>query len=149
MDPAQAFQDAMHIFEEERVRPTLGYRYVAKEWPRSMKWEEYTLRPQGYTPAMAGITGLGKMRTKRPREVEEDPKAFQFESVNFDLLLTIMNQLAPEKRSELVGWLVKTLLMAAPVKRHEHQIPFPSWNHQTSSLSLLAEFCIRNGCAQP
>jgi hypothetical protein len=148
MDLAQALQDAMHIFEEERVRPTLGYRYVSKEWPQSMKWEEYTLKPQGYTSVTAGIAGLGKMRTMRPREVVEDPKAYQFESVNFDLLLAIMNQLAPERRPEFVGWLVNTLLTAAPVKRHEHQIPFPSWSHLTSSLSLLAEFCIRTGHAQ-
>jgi hypothetical protein len=148
MDLAQALQDAIHIFEEERVRPTLSYRYVAKEWPRSMKWQEYTLKPQGYTPGMAAVMGLANMQKQRPREVEENPKAFQFESVNFDLLLTLMNQLGPEKRPEFVGWLVKTLLPAAPVKRHEGQIPFPSWNSHTSSLSLLAEFCIRNGHAQ-
>ena len=145
MDLAQALQDAMHIFEEERVRPTLGYLYVAKGWPRSMQWEEYTMKPQGHTPVTAAIVGLGRMRTTRPREVEEDPKAFQFQSVNFDLLLTIMSQLAPEKRPEFVGWLVKTLLIAAPVNR---RASFPSWNHQTSSLSLLAEFCIRTGYAQ-
>jgi hypothetical protein len=148
MDLAQALQDALYIFEEERLRPTLSYRYVAKEWPKSMTWEEHTLKPQGYSPAMAAITGLGKMRGRRPREVEEDPKAFQFESVNFNLLLTIMNQLAAEKRAEFVAGLVNVLLKAAPINRHANQIPFPSWNHETSSLSLLAEFCIRNGYAQ-
>ena len=66
----------------------------------------------------------------------------------FNLLLTIMNQVALEKRAEFVAGLVKVLLKALPINRHQNQIPFPSWNHQTSSLSLLAEFCIRNGYAQ-
>lgn len=47
MDLAHALQDAFYILEEERVRPTLSYRYVAKEWPREMNSEEYTLKPQG------------------------------------------------------------------------------------------------------
>jgi hypothetical protein len=148
MNLAQAIQDALYIFEEERVRPTLSYRYVAKEWPKSMKWEEYTLKPQGHSPAMAAVTGLYKMRGKRPREVEEDPKAFQFESINFNLLLTIMNQLAVEKRTAFVAGLVKVLLEIAPTNRHPNQMLFPSLNRETSSLSLLAEFCIRNGYAQ-
>lgn len=40
------------------------------------------------------------------------------------------------------------MLAAAPVHRGGPQMIFPSWNHQTSSLSLVAEFCIRNGYAQ-
>src|SRR5438045_2941889 len=107
MKLAQALQDAFHILEEERVRPTLGYRYVAKEWPREMKWEEYKLKPQGYTPAAAAVMGLSRMRDKRPREVEENPRAFLFESVNFNLLLTIFNQLAPESRPAFVTGLLK------------------------------------------
>jgi hypothetical protein len=124
MDLAQALQDALYVFEEERVRPTLSYRYIAEEWPKSMKWEEHTLRPQGYSPAVAADIGLGKERETRPREVEENPKAFQFESVNFNLLLTIMNQLAPQKRAELVAALVNVLLKAAPINRHQNQISF-------------------------
>lgn len=148
MELAQGLQDAFHILEEERVRPTLNYRYVATEWPVSMKWEEYTLKPQGYTPAMAAITGLGRMRGKRPREVEENPNAFKFDSVNFTLLLTIMNQLAPENRLAFITGISKPMLKAAPVNRSGPQLIFPQWNHQTSSLSLVAEFCIRTGHAQ-
>jgi hypothetical protein len=148
MELAQALQDAFYILEEERVRPTLNYRYVATEWPVSMKWEEYTLGQQGYTPAMAAITGLDRMRGKRPREVEEDPGAFKFESVNFTLLLTIMNQLAAENRPAFIVGMLKPLLKVAPVKHSGPQLIFPQWNHQTSSLSLLAEFCIRTGHSQ-
>jgi len=108
MELVEAFQNALYILEEERVRPTLSYRYVAKEWPPEVKWEEHTMRPQGYTPSMAAALGLTRMRTRRPRGVEENPNLFAFESVNFNLLLTIFNQLPTENRPAFITGLLKT-----------------------------------------
>jgi len=148
MDLAEALKDAFYILEEERVRPTLSYRYVGEQWPREMKWEEGNMRGQGYTPAMAADMGLRRMRERRPRQVEENPNLFVFESVNFNLLLTIMNQLAPHTRPNFIAGLLKAMLAAAPTNSLGVQHIFPSWRRQTSSLALLAEFCIRNGYVQ-
>jgi hypothetical protein len=147
MDLTEALKKALHIFEEERVRPTLGYRYMSKEWPSEMKWEAH-LRQKGYSPAMAAITGLGRMRSRRPREVEENPKAFIFESGNDDLLLLVFNQVAADSRPEFMSKLVEIMLDAAPTNNVGPQEIFPSWEGRTSSLSLFAEFCIRTGYGQ-
>ena len=104
------------------------------------------MRPQGYTPSMAAAMGLTRMRTRRPREVEENPRLFVFESVNFNLLLTILGQVAPESRTAFIAGLLKPMLATVPT--NAGQSTFPSWRHETSSLSLLAEFCIRNGYVQ-
>ncbi|MBZ5574631.1 MAG: hypothetical protein LAO09_22475, partial [Acidobacteriia bacterium] len=145
MELAEALQNALYILEEERVRPTLSYRYVGKEWPPEMKWEESNMRQQGYTPSMAAVIGLTRMRQKRPREVAENPKLFVFESVNFNLLLSILNQLAPENRPKFVEELLKRMLAVAPTNASG---VFPSWSQKTSPLALVAQFCIRNGYAQ-
>jgi hypothetical protein len=45
------------------VRPTLSYLYVGKDWPRELKWD-YSLREQGYSAAMAGITALSNRESE-------------------------------------------------------------------------------------
>ena len=101
---------------------------------------------EGCTPAMAVSNYLYRVRGKRPREVRENPNAFEFESVNFSLLLTILDQLAPEQRPEFIAKLLEPMLRVAPVKGGVGT--YPSWQYETSSLALLAEFCIRNGYLQ-
>jgi hypothetical protein len=120
MELAEAFQNALYILEEERVRPTPSYRYVAKEWSREMLLEECTLKPQGYTPSVAAATTLTRMRAKRPREVWENPKLFVFESVNFNLLLTIMNQLPAENRPAFVAGVAETNAGRCPDEQRLH-----------------------------
>lgn len=148
MELAQAVEKALRILEEERIRPTIGYRYVSKDWPHEMRYEEQALRKQGYTPSTAGKIGLLRMRRQRPREVLEDPKLFRFESVNYDLLLTLFNQLAENNRQPLIASLFKVLLPAYHSPTSRPQPVFPSWNGHTSGLALLAEFCIRTGHLQ-
>jgi len=146
MELAEAFRNALYVLEEERVRPTLNYRYASEEWPHEMQLEAYTLKPKGYTPSMAAVTVLARLRAQRPREVWENPNLFVFESVNFNLLLTIMNQLEPGARAIFIAGLLKPMLAAAPT--NDGQFTFPSWRRKTSSLALLAEFCIRTGYLQ-
>ncbi|MGA3325807.1 MAG: hypothetical protein ABSF45_15145 [Terriglobia bacterium] len=148
MELAEAFQNAVYILEEELIRPTLSYGYVSDEWPREMIWEESNLRKQGYSPAMAASVGLPRMRQRRPREVLENPGLYVFKSVNFDLLVAILNQLPPENRSSFIRMMVKWMLEKAPTNNVAAHRNFPWWNGKTSSLSLLAEFCIRNGYVQ-
>jgi hypothetical protein len=138
-----AIEKAFRILEEERVRPTLGYRYVSAVWPHEMRYEESSLRQQGYTASMAAILGLERMRERHPREVEEDPKLFQFESINYNLLLTLFSQISENDRLPFISALLKKLLPARPNRVvHQHRI-FPSFDWNTSGLGLLAEFCVR------
>jgi hypothetical protein len=148
MELGQSLRDAFHILEEERVRPTLKYDYVSDTWPQEIWYQEHDLRSKGFTPAMAGTIALAQLRMKRPREVQEDPKRFKFESLNFNLLLTIMSQLASEARPSFILGLLKPMLAASPTNAVGNQAMFPCYRHHTSSLTLLLEFCVRNGYAQ-
>jgi hypothetical protein len=143
MDLSEALTDAFYVLEEERVRPTLSYHLVTKEWPPDMAYEWMTMGQQGYTPAMASSSFLHREREKRPRTVRENPSEFRFTSVNFNLLLAILNQLAAPQRPDFIAKVLKPMLKVAPVK--DGVSLFPAWRSTTSSLALVAEFCIRNG----
>jgi hypothetical protein len=148
MELSLAIEKALRILEEERTRPTLGYRYVSETWPREMRYEESNLRQQGYATSTAAILGLSRMRDRRPREVEEDPKLFQIESINYNLLLTLLSQIAESDRSAFISALLKKLLPARPRRINRNQRVFPSFDWHTSGLALLAEFCVRAGYTQ-
>jgi len=56
MDLSEAVKKALHILEEERVRPTLSYDYVSREWPRELRYD-YSLKQQGYPSVGVFRTG--------------------------------------------------------------------------------------------
>jgi hypothetical protein len=143
MHLSEALTNAFYVLEEERVRPTLSYHCVAKEWPPDMAYEAMTMGQQGYTPGMASSSFLHRERQNRPRIVRENPLEFEFTSVNFNLLLAILNQLAAAQRPDFIAKVLKSMLKVAPVK--DGVSLFPAWRNTTSSLALVAEFCIRNG----
>jgi hypothetical protein len=142
MELAQALQNAFHILEEERVRPTLNYQFVTTEWPGVHEVRRIWLKPQGYTPAMAAIIGLGQMRGKRPREVEEDPKAFRFESVNFTLLVLPLEYLdwndVPEVLGDYVGGNEVDLVESVGPAAREHAAGIGTPTEELGRLDLNA-----------
>jgi len=145
MDLSEAVEKAFRILDEERVRPTVGYYYVSENWPWELRFEEYTLRQKGTTPNIAAITALVKMRQKRPREVSEDPKAFAFASINYNLLLALFSQLEEDKRQLFISTLLKKFLPERPRPVSHSGYVFQSWSGYTSGLALLTEFCVRTG----
>lgn len=145
MNVGDALAKALQILEEERVRQTLSYSFVAKTWPRALYWQQQQLQSQGYTASMAGVMALTAMRKESPRLVEEDAKLWEFKSGNFDLLLKILGLVPDSERGQFVDALIEVMLNVAPIHRITVQTPFPSWESQTSSLSLLLEFAVRTG----
>jgi hypothetical protein len=103
------------------------------------------MRQEGFSPAGAGDEALLQMRKARLRDVEENPKLWRFESVNFDLILNILNRVLPPNRAPFIRAFISTALESAPVAKAERFSKEPSWNGYRSGLGLLAEFCIRTG----
>jgi hypothetical protein len=138
MNIREALEKAARILEEEQVQPTLGYRYVSDVWPSNLWHQQYDLRKQGWTPAMAAASGLATERKQRPRQVYEDAKLYVFESTNFNLLVKIFSQVAEAERASFVSALLNYVRKPIAVGAHKY-------GHVTSSLALLAEFLIRTG----
>jgi hypothetical protein len=145
MEVIQAVENALLILEDETVRPTIKYAYIGEEWPRALVWAEKDMRDEGCTPSAAGDDALAQMRNARQREVEENPKLWRFESVNFELLLTIFGRVLPPNHEAFMKVFISTALEESPVARAERFSKLPSWNGSMSGLGLLAEFCIRTG----
>jgi hypothetical protein len=147
MDLAEAIEKASRVLEEEQVRPTLTYVYVATDWPVEMRFEESQMRQQGYQPSSSGLMLLiNRLRKQsRPRTVLEDPTRYRFLSTNYDLLLTIFNQVGIAERAPFVSSLLNKFIPARTFRMNGPQPVYPSWSSHTSSLPLLAEFCVRVG----
>ena len=145
MNTGDALLKALQVLEEERVRQTLNYSFVSKTWPRALYWQRQQLQSQGYTPSMAGVMALTAMRKERPRLVEENATLWEFNSANFDLLLKILGLVPDNERQDFVKSLIKVMFKAVPIQKVTVQTPFPNWEFQTSSLSLLIEFTVRTG----
>jgi hypothetical protein len=126
MNIDEALEKASRILEEEQAHPTLGYRHVS-------------------VPELAAQLSLGIERTKRPRLVYENPKQYVFESTNFALLVKIFSQIADADRASFVSALLDSVRKPLPASYQKHGAYFPSFRGETSTLALLAEFCIRTG----
>jgi hypothetical protein len=144
MNISEALEKASRILDEEQVQPTLGYRYVSDAWPSNLRYRQHDLQPQGWTPAMAAQTGLATERNERPRHVYEDPKLYAFESTNFNLLVKVFSQVAEADRPFFIKSLLN-LVRTPSATRAQKSAHFPSFRGATSTLGLLAEFCIRTG----
>ena len=142
MNLSEASQKALHILADERVRPTISYVYVGTEWPHQLWWDT-NLRQQGWTPRMAGVNALESMRKRKPREVEDNPKLWEFKSKNYNHLVTIFNSLLEATRPFLVGGLLNATLPAAAYPDAANH--FPTWDNKTSNIALVTEFAVRTG----
>lgn len=147
MNLNEAFDNASRILEEEQVQPTLGYRYVSEAWPSNSRYSflQYDLQNKGWTAPMVALAGLNEEREKRPRQVNEDPRLWVFESINFSLLLKIFSQVAEGDRAAFMSRLLNHVRNPSGVRDVKQVSQFPSFRGQTSALALLAEFCIRTG----
>jgi hypothetical protein len=134
MDLSEALDKARRILIEEQSKPTVGYTYVGVA-PTS---------PGALAMGAAALLLLRSERTQRPRKVYENPKEFKFESLNFDLLVIIFNQVMANERPQFVAGLLKFVEKAFPAQRNVIH-GFPSLNQQSSMLPLIVEFCVRAG----
>jgi hypothetical protein len=140
MDLAEALEKAQRILLEEQTRPTRHYRYVRDE---AGGHDAFAMASVALFEASAASVLLAE-RGKRPREVYENPKLYRFESVNFDLLIRVFNQVTEADRPLFIGGLLKSVEKPFPAQYAPRPI-FPSVSSQSSMLPLTAEFCIRTG----
>lgn len=137
MDLREALEKAQRVLLEEQTESTRQYKYFLEGNSARGLTNESLLK-------LAAHTTLSSERTGRPRPVHEDPKEFKFESINFDLLIRIFNQVADADRPNFIGGILK--FVENPF--HAGQTAarsFPSVNSQSSMLPLIAEFCVRTG----
>jgi hypothetical protein len=144
MELNEAIVQARVILDQEEIKPTLNYRYVSKEWPTEI-WHRSELKTQGYSAAMAGAIALMERRRYPTRDVTEKPDQWQFESVNYELLLALFQQLSIANRQLFLGGLLNLTRSRQTSSRTEAKSFHPSWNGYTSGLPLMVEMCIRNG----
>lgn len=128
-----AIVQAGQILDQERVEPTVRYETVSVATEIVSLLGNWTLAAE-------------QANRIHPLIVREKPQAFQFRSVNFDLLCAILEQLAEPNKSGLFSSLLSRF--SSPTSfRHR---PGPvlgagSWKRCSSELPLIAEFTVRRG----
>jgi len=141
MNLSEALEKARRILFEEQSSPTLTYTYVSDTWPKNVSNQQAS---GGII--LAGMLLLGMERQNRPRNVFENPKLYKFSSVNFDLLIRILNQVVQSDRSAFIAGLLQHVENPLPSQRARNSGGhFPTFGYEVSALPLLTEFCVRTG----
>ncbi|HEV2500405.1 MAG TPA: hypothetical protein VGY31_12575 [Terriglobia bacterium] len=142
MELSDAFRKVGQILDDERSSPTVKYSLRIKD-----------LAVGGITAMALAAKVLNEpqllqwIRSKRPREVKEDPENWMFESVNYSLLCALLSQLREDSRKDFTGYVLSRLSRPPGCVKSKSRIE-PSWNSLVSEFPLIAEFCIRNGAKE-
>jgi hypothetical protein len=131
MNLRDAIQKAGQILDEERVVSTVGYRCVS---------------PDTLVRAFAPFVHPLSERGTHPRTVQEQPGAFQFESVNFNLLSALLDQTAEQSRPAFIDALLSRLSSNRSFRHRTREVKGAGqWQYCASELPLVAEFLVRRG----
>lgn len=127
MNLLDAVEKVGQILDEERMEPTV--RYTAR------------------APVVnAAAANAFRERGTHPRSVQEHPEDFLFKSKNFDLLCTLLDQVAERDRPSL---LTASLLRISDGGSYRHKTAAPvgagQWGRCSPELPLVAEFAVRRG----
>ena len=128
----EALKSALEVLEEEQMRPTVNYRDTGT-----------LMAGSGSVRFPPNQRILEAQRAHPTREVNDDPKQFQFVSSNFDLLAKLYSQLSAPQRTEFIAALEP--LVPAGASGSVPRPRFPTWKSRMSSLPLLLEFLVRMG----
>ncbi len=137
MEFQEAIRKADQILEEERVSPTARYKYRDEGEPSLGRIISTLGRP----------SALQTLRSQRPRQVQEDPRIWRFESTNYNLLCALLSQLQEKDKNHFLTSVLLRLSDSPGCIRMKSNVQ-PSWNGLSSELPLIAEFCTRNGPKQ-
>lgn len=143
MELSNAIRKADQILDDERLSPTVRYSLRMKD-PAATD-------TAGQLVALVGVLNepqlLQCIRSKRPREVQENPANWILKSVNYSLLCALVSQLHEDSRDAFLSYVLNRLSRPPGCVKSKLRIE-PSWNSQVSEFPLIAEFCIRNGTKQ-
>jgi hypothetical protein len=137
MDFREAVEKAQRILFEEQAQYTRQYKYANGTGLTRGVTSESLLD-------IAAQVALTSDRRERPRKVYEDPKLYEFESVNFGLLIKIFHQVMEIDRPHFISALLKFVEKSFPAQPSS-ALSFPCVSGQSSMLPLIAEFCVRTG----
>lgn len=79
-----------------------------------------------------------------PQRVQEDTRAYEFKSVNYQLLSSLSAQFDEKENAGIRLHLMRRMSDVNAIKKN-WSTAYPSWNDYTSELPLVAEFLIRTG----
>lgn len=130
MELREAIDAATQILNEERTRPTIHY-----------------LEPAPWThPPSVRLLNLPAQRKMHPRPAVETPNIYEFQGVNFELLLNIYGQMREEDREQMIEFLLHRIDGSPHLGLgNRSDYLFPTFMGKVSELPLIAEFCIRTG----
>jgi hypothetical protein len=137
MELRDAIEKANQILDEERAHPTVRY-------------DKKAIIPGALGQLAAALSTpkeLQQIRSERPRNVQEDPLAWVFESTNYTLLCALLSQVPEKDRHSFLTSVLLRIVSAPGCARARGQV-YPVWNGLTSELPLVAEFCVRNGAKE-
>jgi hypothetical protein len=136
----EALDKANQILDEERSSPTVRYTSDLEAIKPNDSWG-------GTVAVLTALTEpqrLQTIRSQRPRQLEEDPRKWRFESVNYNLLHALLLQVAEDSRPAFLAALLARLTSEPGCAQSNWSVQ-PSWNRLVSEFPLVAEFCVRSG----
>src|SRR5258708_1057011 len=89
-------------------------------------------------------SALTENRSENPRTILQGPHRFQFNSTNYNLLVTLLGRAEETDRPAFLKTIADQIKLF-PASLRNKAASYPSWDSQTSELPLVAEFLIRNG----
>ncbi len=143
MQLEEAKETATQILNEERVRPTIGYRDDYSDLSERVGQDRAT----AFFEALRRFTrtNLTTLRAENPRIVSEFPETYAFGGTNYDLLLAVFRHLAEDQRAEFVDYLCGYVRRGGFTGSDSGISHHPNFSLRISDLPLIAEFCIRTG----
>jgi hypothetical protein len=140
MELRDATDKANQILDEERSSPTVQYSLRVE----AIKLDAPFARELGMLAVVAEPRTLQIIRSQRPRQIVEDPRKWEFKSVNYDLLCALLSQVPEDSRATFLAAVLARLNSRPGCSKSKKSID-PTWNGWVSEFPLVAEFCVRNG----
>jgi hypothetical protein len=133
MDLRDALQKIGQILGEERINPTVTYE-LSKARATAM----------GAVAPLAQLATFYQRGKVHPLPIRHDPREYQFNSVNFDLLCALFERV-PEHNRQVLYANMSSRICDAESFRHKYSevVKAGSWTWCSSELPLAAEFLVR------
>jgi hypothetical protein len=140
MELREAIGKVYQILDEERSNPTVRYSLRLE----SLAADSGLGQTLAIVTALAAPQDLARIRSMRPREIEEDPRKWKFESVNYNLLCALVSRVGEADRPGFLTAVADCLESSSGHAKCNRGIQ-PNWMGYVSEFPLIAEFCVRNG----
>jgi hypothetical protein len=132
---------ALQIFAEERRYQTVKYSPISGPTIGPVDATQKLVQAMERLDASSALT---ENRNGNPRTILQGPHRFQFNSTNYNLLVTLLGRVEETDRSAFLKTIADQIKLF-PASLRNKAPSHPSWDSQASELPLVAEFLIRNG----